>query len=251
MNKKYTITSLIVVITILLVTVASLLLYIYSDSEENEIYTSELSFEEDLSQVMNDDLYNHADNIEINEQATLTQEEISDLLYMREEEKLAHDVYTALYSEWGLNIFSNISNSEQKHTDSIATLIEAYNLDDPYMQAVGEFSNSDLQELYDQLVETGSESIIDALKVGALIEDLDIVDLENAMNRTDNQSIISVYENLQRGSRNHIRSFTSMLERYGETYTPEYLDYEEYISIITSGHETGNGNGGNGNGGNH
>jgi hypothetical protein len=162
---------------------------------------------------------------------------------MREEEKLARDVYLALYEKWGLQIFKNISNSEQKHTDSLKTLIDAYNLEDPFIDKIGEFTNTNLQDLYRKLVSQGSISEVEALKVGALIEDLDIVDLENAMTRTKNPSILKVYENLQRGSRNHIRSFTQTLSRYGESYTPSYLSQTDYLEIINSGNETGQGKG--------
>lgn len=206
--------------------------------------TAELSYEQDLAQVDEEDLKNHAEELDIDTATGLSEDEIEDLLFMREEEKLAHDVYTALYNEWGLQIFTNISDSEQNHTDSLATLISAYGLDDPYQEGVGVFTNSEFTDLYNQLVEAGSASVEEALKVGALIEDLDIVDLENAMERTENTSITTVYENLQRGSRNHIRSFTSMLSRYGETYEPQYLSVDEYEEIITSAQERGSGSGG-------
>ena len=46
----------------------------------------------------------------------LSAKEASDLIFLREEEKLARDVYLALYDAWGTPIFLNISSSEQKHT---------------------------------------------------------------------------------------------------------------------------------------
>jgi hypothetical protein len=44
---------------------------------------------------------------------TLSPEEAAGLAYMREEEKLAHDVYLALYEQWGSTIFRSIASSEQ------------------------------------------------------------------------------------------------------------------------------------------
>jgi len=171
----------------------------------------------------------------------LTEEEIAGLLFMREEEKLARDVYLTLYDQWGLALFSNIADSEATHMDSVLTLIERYGLDDPAVdQPVGSFINSDLQQLYDELVAAGSTSLGDALKVGAAIEEIDILDLQERVAQTDNADIRLVYDNLTKGSRNHLRSFTSTLERQtGEVYEPGYLSVEDYEAIVSSGIESG------------
>jgi hypothetical protein len=185
----------------------------------------------------------------------LSDDEVADLLYMREEEKLARDVYLTLYDKWGQQIFSNIAGSEQTHTDSVRYLIERYNLEDPVKdETVGVFTNQDLQKLYDDLVADGSESLEDALFVGATIEDLDIFDLQDAMLTTDNLDIREVYENLMRGSRNHMRAFSRQLVKNGDPYIAQYLTKEEVDAIINSDQERGNGmqpgrGGGNGGGG--
>ncbi len=177
----------------------------------------------------------------------LTEAETEDLLFMREEEKLARDVYQTLGEQWQLPIFFNIAQSEQTHTEAIRDLLLKYDLKDPVTDdTIGAFTNSDLQALYTDLVVQGSASVEAALRVGALIEDLDINDLEDAMERTDNADIALVYENLQRGSRNHLRSFTSQLERYGETYEPTYIDDASYTDIVSSDRETGTGTGAGG-----
>ena len=64
-----------------------------------------------------------------------------------------------------------------------------------------------MQTLYDTLVEQGKYSLLDALMVGATIEDLDIKDLQEFSSQIDNEDILLVYSNLERGSRNHMRSF--------------------------------------------
>ncbi|MCA9379242.1 DUF2202 domain-containing protein [Candidatus Dojkabacteria bacterium] len=241
------------VVTVLSVTVAIVSLIatwqVTSREDNSETQTVEVpTFEEDLSQVAENDLQNHAQNLTIDETLTLSEQENADLLYMREEEKLARDVYLTLYDKWGLQIFQNIASSEQKHTDSIKALLDAYGLADPFVDGIGNFANETLQQLYDDLVAQGSESAAAAARVGALIEDLDIVDLENAMAATDNEAIITVYQNLQNGSKNHLRSFTSTLSRYGESYEPSYLTQDEYLEIISGAMQRGNGNG-SGNGG--
>jgi hypothetical protein len=173
--------------------------------------------------------------------------ETAALLYMREEEKLALDVYVALSAWWGLPIFQNISQSEQTHTDAVKALIERYNLADPASNTLGVFTNLDLQGLYDSLIARGSQSVNEALKVGAAIEEIDILDLDKYLSQTDNADIQQVFTNLKYGSYNHLGAFTSTLFRQtGETYQPQYLSLEAYHAIIdSSGDTVGGGNGGN------
>ncbi len=178
----------------------------------------------------------------------LTVEEAAGLLLMREEEKLAHDVYLVLYEHWGLNIFQNIANSEQSHTDAVKALLDRYGLNDPAAgKAAGEFTDPTLQGLYDQLVAQGSLSLADALKVGAAIEEIDIIDLQEEAALTTRADILLVYQNLETGSRNHLRSFArNLLNQTGEVYQPQYLTPEAYQAIISTAIETGGGGGGGG-----
>lgn len=170
----------------------------------------------------------------------LSSEETAGLLFMREEEKLARDVYQALYEKWGLKIFANIAQSEQTHTEAIRDLIQKYGLKDPVANdSIGVFTNTDLQKLYEDLVTEGSKSETDALKVGATIEDLDINDLADFATTVDNQDILFVYDNLARGSRNHLRSFVTQLSARGETYKPQYISTTEYETILNSSMENG------------
>ena len=167
-------------------------------------------------------------------------EEQADLTYMREEEKLARDVYRAMDDLWGMRVFRNISQAEQRHMDAIAQLLQKYGIDDPVGDnADGEFVNDGLQALYHQLVAQGSESLNEALTVGATIEDLDLDDLATDLARTDNEDIQTVYQNLAKGSRNHMRAFVSLLEANGLSYTPQYISQAEYDEIISSAKERG------------
>ena len=119
----------------------------------------------------------------------LTADEIAGLLFMREEEKLARDVYLTLNEQWGMNIFNNIAASEQMHIDAVVNLLNVNNIPDPAANnGTGEFANQELQTLYDQLIATGSQSLADALKVGGAIEEIDIMDLDKRMNSTSNNS---------------------------------------------------------------
>ncbi|GEM_PF-1777352 len=161
-------------------------------------------------------------------------QEAADLRWMREEEKLARDVYLTLYEKWGLRIFQNISQSEQRHMDSVAALLEKYGIEDPVTDdQVGVFQDPEIASLYEELVAQGETSVEEALKVGATIEDLDLKDLEDRFARTDNEDIQHVYEALECGSRNHLRSFVSQLSGYGITYEPQYISPEEFEEIIS------------------
>jgi hypothetical protein len=142
----------------------------------------------------------------------LTEAEVSSLLYMREEEKLAHDVYMALYNQWQLQIFQNIASSEQMHMDSVKSLLDRYGLQDPASGTAGVFTDQTLQELYNSLVTQGSRSLAEALKVGAAIEEIDILDLEQSIAQASQPDIALVYQNLLNGSQNHLRSFVSTLQ---------------------------------------
>ena len=81
----------------------------------------------------------------------LTAPEKEGLLYMVEEEKLAADVYSALFEKWDLRVFDNIGRAELTHEAAVQTLLERYSLTNPKKSA-GEFSNATLQRLYDGLV---------------------------------------------------------------------------------------------------
>lgn len=170
--------------------------------------------------------------------------EREDLIYMREEEKLARDVYTTLGEKWNQQIFFNIANSEQTHTEAIRDLLDKYKLDDPVKNdVVGVFTNTDLAALYNELVEQGSVSLSAALTVGATIEDLDIRDLDTALSRTDNDDIAAVYQRLKAGSENHLRAFARQLTKAGEVYTPAYISEADYQTIVTANTTRGNNSG--------
>ena len=174
--------------------------------------------------------------------SSLTDEEIAGLMWMREEEQLAHDVYVVLGDLWNLRIFDNISSAEMAHIEAVSGLLDLYGLDDPAAgNETGTFTDPALQRLHDQLVEDGSRSLEAALEVGALIEELDIVDLVARAAATDNPEISAVYANLERGSRNHLRAFVSQLDSRGVTYTPTQLDPATFDAIVSSDTERGSG----------
>jgi len=167
----------------------------------------------------------------------LSQQEKDDLKFSREEEKLARDVYLFSYEKYGETIFNSISNSEQQHMDMILNLLNTYNLEDPASQERGVFSNQALQNFYNDLTAQSNISLIEAYKVGALIEDLDINDLDSIQSRTTKSDLLNVYDKLECGSRNHMRSYNGALVVNGVNYVPEYISLEKFNEIITSANE--------------
>lgn len=170
----------------------------------------------------------------------LSQEEARGLIHMREEEKLARDVYLYFADLYSSRIFSNIARSEQQHMDAVKALLDRYAIEDPVVDdSPGTFTDAAFDSLYQGLIAQGSESEVEALLIGAMIEDLDIADLQEELYVSDNEDVDTIYQNLMKGSRNHFRSFTFALSQWGETYRPQYLSQDEADAIIQSPMERG------------
>lgn len=170
-------------------------------------------------------------------QGTLTQQATDFLRQLREEEKLAHDVYVALSPHDA--VFTMISKSEQVHFDSVGTLLTTYQIDDPSLgKAQAEFTSGAMQSLHDQLVGKGMTRQA-ALEVGAEIEELDIADIKKGRALTDAADVLAVLDRLEKGSRNHLREFHAKLTADGVTYVPTHLSQADYDAIVTSPHEMG------------
>jgi len=179
----------------------------------------------------------------------LTETDIAGLMQMREEEKMARDVYNFFYETYGTPVFSQISKSENRHSESVLSLINHFGLTDPATTEAGVYANSDIQALYNQLTAAGSSNEL-ALSTGAFIEEYDIADLQKLLAETKNADIIMVYANLERGSENHLKAFATTLLNYGVTYGPQILTSEVYAGILSSTNSQGKGNNGKGNRGN-
>ena len=168
----------------------------------------------------------------------LSDVEEADLLFMREEEKLARDVYLTFYDEFDLATFSNIASSEQMHMNALLRLLKKYDLPDPAAgNDIGEFTDPGPQTLYDKLIAAGMVGPEEALFVGGTIEEKDMVDIQDAIERSDHADIDLVYESLLCGSRNHLRAFAqAILAQFGKTYTLQWdeSDPAQIDAILTS-----------------
>jgi len=163
----------------------------------------------------------------------LSPQEAESLLFMREEEKLARDVYITLYEQWNNQVFDNISSAERRHMEKMRIKIEKYGLTDPITDdSVGVFNNTELQELYWELVTKGQNSDLDALYVGGYIEEIDIIDLQNAIDESNHADITRSYQNLMRGSNNHLRAFVRQIENRGVPYEAQEMSQDEVDAIL-------------------
>ncbi|PWQ96190.1 DUF2202 domain-containing protein [Leucothrix arctica] len=172
---------------------------------------------------------------------TLTEAEAKTLQFMHEEEKLAKDVYLTLYEKWNIRSFSNIASAEQRHQDQLKVLLDQYGVPSIIQSSeVGHFTNPDLAKMYNDLTTQGLASLEGALKVGGMIEELDILDLQKAIAESDKADVDSTYENLLRGSRNHLRAFAKQYSKnLGLTYQAQLMPAAEVNDIINSDQERG------------
>ena len=187
----------------------------------------------------NDEIHNNnniTENINNDPNETLTTSDKEALLFMLEEEKLARDTYSYLGDLWSTNQFENIKNSEQTHMKAIESLLIKNNIDYTILPH-GEFNNQTLQDLYKQFEINGGISQSKALEIGTNIEDLDIVDLQNYIDTITNTDIIAIFQNLQCGSRNHLRSFVKAINKSGNIYVPQFLTQVQYADIISASSE--------------
>lgn len=207
--------------------------FITMSCEKNE--TSDLlDSNADLKSGINEEVADTCNMISDFPYEEVDEEEIAGLVFMREEEKLARDVYQEFYDLYAIPVFLNISKSEQQHANAVLSLITKYDLEDPVTDDTrGVFKNSDLLKMYGDLLELGNSDIIGALKVGALIEETDIIDLDQAIEKTNNEDISTIYTNLRNASYNHLKAFVAQLNFRGVTYDPVLMDEEVYNKIIS------------------
>jgi len=172
---------------------------------------------------------------------TLSDDDAAALIYLREEEKLARDVYTTLGAKWDRRVFSNIAGAEQRHMDLVKALLDRYEIEDPVTDdTAGSFTNPGLRKLYTELVASGESSLEQALLAGATIEDKDIFDLYALIGSSDNADVKLVANNLVKGSRNHLRAYSKNLSKQGtEAYQAQYLEQSVFDEIASSEWERG------------
>ena len=202
----------------------------------------------------------------------LTDEQKYAIAYMWNDEKMAHDLYLALYNKFpNQNVLYNIATkAESTHELTVENLAQAYDINiTNYQNGYGEhYSQNDLdkygageffipavQQTYDTLYNQGSKSEIDALKVGCMVEVVDVDDLNKYLDVVkDKPDIVNAFENLRSGSYNHYWAFDTALKNLGVSngccsLGDEYCKTPEEFPTNNGNENKGNENGkGNGNG---
>jgi hypothetical protein len=163
----------------------------------------------------------------------LNQTETEGLIYITEEEKFIRDLNGFFYDKWNLEIFLNTRKAAHANMNSVMSLIAKYGLENPVKNdKVGNFMNPHLQDLYSKIAQDGSNSVEDALRASAFIEELDIADLEMYLHFTTNPDVEKVYINLAGSAKNHLRSFIVELNKRNISYVPQVLPKDEFDMII-------------------
>jgi hypothetical protein len=165
---------------------------------------------------------------------TLNEQEIRYLLFMTEEEKLAHDVCLVFQRKYRDRIFPNLRRSERLHMDTMAGLLDRYGLENPTKSAVGEFDDQRLQGFYDRVFDRGMKNRVEAIMVAALVVEKDVIEIAKAMNNTDEPAIMRVYAKHLSGSERHLKAIVYRLDALGVTYEPVFLSLERYQTILES-----------------
>lgn len=158
------------------------------------------------------------------------------VLRMREEEKMARDVYMVMNDKWDRQVFSHISESEIYHMSQMKLWVDKFSLDDPVTRnndKRGVFTDRSLQKLYDELTASGLQSKEAAFRAGAKVEEVDILDLKAALAETSNADLQSTYKYLIHASENHLRAFVKNLEALGINYKPVVMTQKKFDEIIT------------------
>jgi hypothetical protein len=148
------------------------------------------------------------------EMGSVTPVQIEDLVFMANEEKMAHDVYVAFAELYDVPTFERVAESESIHQLAVDTVLERYGIENSTTDLpVGEFSNDDIAALYDQLIEQGSASLDEALAASVLIEQTDVADLAERMAGIEESApdVFAMYAHLQTASEHHRAAFERQL----------------------------------------
>lgn len=167
----------------------------------------------------------------------LSDQEAAHLTFMREEEKLARDLYISFNNQWARQVFANISSSEETHFSTLGSALATYKITDPALPELGRFNNPELQALYNDLLGQGMVSLIVALQVGGLVEEVDIQDLDGAIAATKHADLAQTYGRLQCASRNHLRAFARNLASQDVSYQAQVLPQAQVDAILASANE--------------
>jgi len=170
--------------------------------------------------------------------ADLTADEIEFIYAIREDEKVARDLYFSFFGTFGLKPFENIGKAEDNHIKATEKLFDYYEIDYPALSENGKFENAIRQKLFDSLLLKGTPEL-EAFKVMAMLEESNIVEYGEVLKTIANPNIKIVIENLARASANHFKAAIRQITALGGTYRPALMTQEQYRAVIATGFEKG------------
>ena len=202
----------------------------------------------------------------------LTEADKAHLIFMRSEEKLARDVYLTLADMYpNQPVFLSIATTaEQTHTDKMLDMLIKFKIEDPEPNTepdvlppenqIGVFENYYFDDYFTEkfmyLVGKAEVDLLDALYVGALIEELDMSDINycndafytyypkplpeypdcGGLSATEIRSLENALSSLLAGSESHLCAFISQIGPFldGQCYKAQYLEQQEIRDIINA-----------------
>lgn len=172
--------------------------------------------------------------------APLSADEIEFLFAIREDEKVARDLYTSFSALYPASVqIAKIKTAEDSHIACIEAVLDYYEISYPAMTATGVFEDAERQALYNDLVDK-SATLLETFGTMAVIEEETVLAYKSVQSEITNENISLVVANMIKASSNHLKAAVRQITALGGSYTPSYLSAEEFDAIINSSFQNGN-----------
>ena len=146
--------------------------------------------------------------------ATLSDTELADLVLLVKIEKLAYDVYSTLGQTYTTPpILGNITEAENRHWKVLQNLFVKYGETDPTLDeygvdlTTGLYNDADMEVAYQEYIDYGVVSLLQAMETGALIEQLELDKLNSALGNTTLPDLTTIYNNFLSADGTHLTAF--------------------------------------------
>jgi hypothetical protein len=174
-------------------------------------------------------------SVTIAQKITLSPAETKALINVHDNQKLSLFVYDSLFAIWGINPFGNIRYAEDQHVHFLDDVAENYALvldENGISNNNPGFITQQAETIYQESISKGSLSVVDALKRGALLEEMSLLVLHEAKAVTIKSDLLHTFDILAMGSKNHLQAFNKRLKMYGVNYEPGILEPKDFKNII-------------------
>lgn len=170
----------------------------------------------------------------------LTTDEIEFIYAVREDEKLAHNLYIYFVTQYPTaRQLANIGNAEINHITTIERVFTYYEIDFPTLGQPGVFTDENRQAIYTRLTAQGS-TLHEAYQVMAALEEENIVIYSKVASELTNPNLQLIINNLAQSSENHFKVLVNQITAWGSIYTPTLLEASQYEEILDSVFQPGN-----------